>query len=134
MEGKETMVTFETLDEMDLAFEKARKKALAFNPSIFVMETGHYRVSSSKPNKFYDVYCGRKEILEGYRKGEFLFFVACNCRAGLEGKACYHGSRAIIKHQLIKSEEVAKRHRSEMDNAFYSKTEVESEKVKGYRL
>jgi hypothetical protein len=120
------MLSFETLEQMDAAFEKARKKAISANPLIRVISTGRYQVASSQPGKSYDVYCGRTE--------QGLFFIACSCRAGLEGKACYHGSAASIRHQVIRAGEIAKQKRHDEENSLYSKPEKESEKIGGFRV
>lgn len=103
------MIKANSLEELETLLEKASKKADKLNPQIEIIEAGLYHVKGSKPDVWYEVRCGRTE--------DGQFFIACTCRGGLEGKSCYHASKAFYKHKSLKSLEIRLRGNQEMDNA-----------------
>lgn len=83
------MIKAESLDALKAMLEPSRKKAETMNPVVAFIEFRHYQISGSKGN-IYNVFLGINP------DGEF--WIACQCRAGLEGKNCYHACFAFDAH------------------------------------
>ncbi len=90
------MIVKRTFAELNEFFEAARgqaewKAAVALETGDF----GLYHVTGSA-GRAYKIRCGRTK--------EGRLFVACPCKAGLHGKACYHGYAAMSTHLEVMAE------------------------------
>jgi len=83
------MIRAYSIEALERALEKAKAKAAKAKPHIEIVSFGEYRVSRSKGG-VYSVRAGRTE--------EKQFFIACECRGALEGRACYHAALVFEMH------------------------------------
>lgn len=87
------MIKAHTMEALDRALDKGRKKLDKVNPHVLIVSFGQYLVARSNGKAYYYVYAGRTEDRQ--------FFIACECRGGLEGRACYHAAKVFAYHKAF---------------------------------
>jgi hypothetical protein len=102
------MIKNQSIEFIENFLAKSKEKALAVNPIITKVEAGLYKVSGSNGN-FYEVRLGETEQHET--------FIACTCRAALQGNACYHAATAWETYKAEAKSETRKREHQAMDHA-----------------
>jgi hypothetical protein len=86
------MFTFDSLDEIEKAAERAKKSDKKLK--ISMQSPGQYQVTSGRDETVrYDVACGR---LPNGKK-----FASCGCIAGETNKVCKHAAVAIELHVAV---------------------------------
>lgn len=126
------MIQAASLDELQLLLTsspKVSKKALEKMPKVTVVEFGKYIVEGS--TKSYEAYAGRTYT--------GAFFIACTCRAGLEGLTCYHCQNIFDTHVKLAVELKKAKRQAEnkaIDESPYLKKDSEqtTTKIGGYRI
>jgi hypothetical protein len=121
------MIQSATVLDLIALLSKASEKADKEKPGIKnTEEFGVYLVWSKSRRRFIEIRIGLTEDQQ--------CFIACQCRAALEGKACYHAAIAFHRHLRIVTAQLKEVEDRKRPTYIPERREKKAENIGGVRI